>query len=100
MAVRNVVLLYFIIKIIKANIINNKIILITIEIINVLNIILFINITSYLMYVGDDNYTSNNILLSYTLYDKTRKMSMEFVKKCKKNKMKTCNKTILFEYIH
>lgn len=76
MAVRNVVLLYIIIKIIKANIINNRIILITIEIINVLNIILLINTTSCLMYIGDDNHTSNNNLLSLILYDKTYRKSI------------------------
>ena len=62
-AIRNVILPYNIIKMIKAKIINNNIILINIEIIKHLNIILFIDITS-LLYVMEMTTT----LLNYTNY--------------------------------
>ncbi len=56
------VLPYIIIKITKAKIINNNIILMIIEIIKLLNINLFINITSLSYVNGDDNHTSEAFL--------------------------------------
>lgn len=56
------VLPYNTIKIIKANIINNNIILIMIETIKLLNINLFIIITSFSYVSGDDNHTSEALL--------------------------------------